>query len=697
MSAGKKSDKTLRYPIGPCHEGHRPESSLCLHLQDAPIVIRTYLPVTIFLTLFASLLSGCTEYASTANGQRINETPVISLMEEYSQASVDMLIKGEQRSVLLMEPPSVEVFPPIKIPPASILKFGVGVSQDAWLRDGDGMTFELSITSAELPQPVQIYSRYADPKNILEDQRWFDERVSLSEYAGREIAFILTTSEGEAGDTRADWGGWSGLEIFSSEKSNDTPAITLNFVLAFILAFLSLGLVLTFRKLTACAHKARALRMTFSLAVISVPLVYGCYSYLSEDLPAPMTFFLGAGVISALYLLCATIIILMMCGAHSGKRAVMNSAFDIALFNLALVAMLTETGLRAIPLLTGNPLVASDPKSEIKTIQRLNEQLEPLKGAQYENGLFFNSMGFPDREFKIPKPDDTFRIAALADSFGVMPMMPNEYNHLTLLENELKGFAGSRKIEVANLGMAGISPAGYLAILEELGGQLNPDLVVMYFFLGNDFVPFGSEQVSAGRWDRFEIYRVISRLRRTSRISFEWDGVKPPDEVQVTIPGYIHNWRLEQPFIPRSQFLELEQRRARFFDPNLSEVHFAGAIRYIESIAGLTRELTGKPLVMFVIPEELQVDAELRDEIEQGLGKKLDVDRPLRYLQENLSHLGDDDILIVDLLPPFRKAQQELERVYFLQETHWNVTGNRVGAEEAARQLRNIRDKILPD
>ena len=52
---------------------------------------------------------------------------------------------------------------------------------------------------------------------------------------------------------------------------------------------------------------------------------------------------------------------------------------------------------------------------------------------------------------------------------------------------------------------------------------------------------------------------------------------------------------------------------------------------------------------------------------------------------------------MIDLLPRFQRAQRELERVYFLQETHWNVNGNRVGAEEAARQLRAIGGRLRVD
>ena len=660
---------------------------------------REHVPVIIFLSVFPPIMvGGCTEHVSSETEPRIAEAPVLSLMDGFSQASVDMSIKGEHRAVLLMVPPSKVVFPAIEIPPASILEFGLGVSQDVWLRDGDGMTFDLSIRTSEVPELVQIYFRYADPKNVLEDQRWFDEKLSLSEYAGREVEFILTSSAGESGDSRADLGGWSGLEIvLSTSPNNSSPAIALNLALAGVLAFLLLGLTVSLRKLAACAHRARALRVAFSLAVISIPVAYGCYPYLAASVPAPTTLFLGAGALSALYVFCAALVILYMCGPNSGRLAIVNSAVDIALFNLALAALLTEIGIRALTLVSDNPLVASDPKSETKTIQRLSADLEPLKGARYENGLTFNSMGFPDREFKIPKPDDVFRIVALADSFGVMPMMPYEYNHLTRLEDELEGFAGSRKIDVNNLGMVGSGPADYLAILEEVGAQLNPDLVVLYFFLGNDFVPSGPEQDFASRWDRFETYRVLSRLRRTYRINLAWDGYTDAEDVQVSIPDYVGNWRLEEPFIPRDQFLRLEQRRARFFDPNLSEVHFAGAIRYIESLADRARELTGVPLVMFVVPEEMQVNVELRREIEQVLDKELDVDRPLRYLRENLAHSVNDDLVIIDLLPRFQLAQQELERVYFLQETHWNVNGNRVGAEEAARQLQSIRGRILED
>ena len=170
------------------------------------LMMKEELANLVFVSLFLPLLAGCTDDVSSETKPQIAEAPVLSLLDASSQASVDMSIKGEHRPVMLMVPPSTVVSPKIEIPPASVLEFGVGVSQDAWLRDGDGMSFDLSIRTPELPEPVQIYTRDVDPKNILEDQQWFDEKVSLSRYAGREVEFLLTTSAGEADDSRADWG-----------------------------------------------------------------------------------------------------------------------------------------------------------------------------------------------------------------------------------------------------------------------------------------------------------------------------------------------------------------------------------------------------------------------------------------------------------------------------------------------------------
>ena len=430
--------------------------------------------------------------------------------------------------------------------------------------------------------------------------------------------------------------------------------------------------------------------------MISILVGDASYPHLAAAIPTRQAFGLVVASLSVLGMLCAAIASVVLCAATSGKRATAKFVVDLVLFNVALTGVLTEIGIRAVILFNGHPVVATDPKSSTETIERLNRSLETLKGARYENGLAFNSMGFPEREFTIPKPRGVFRIAALADSFGVMPMMPYEYNHLTQLEAELEGFAGDGAIGVVNLSSVGNGPAEYLAVLEEVGSQLNPDLVVLYFFPGNDFVPFGVEQAFASRRDRFATFRVLRRLRRTYRVNLAWDGPSDASEVGVAIPDYIRDWRLEQAFIPRDAFLRLEQRRSRFFDPTLSEIHFAGALRFIDSIAARARALTGRPLVMFVVPEEMQVNIALRRELEKRLDRELDIDRPARYLRNHLAHLRDE-LIMIDLLPRFQRAQRELERVYFLQETHWNVNGNRVGAEEAARQLRAIGGRLRVD
>lgn len=613
-----------------------------------------------------------------------------SLLDHLSQARVEMSIKGESRWVLLMQSPGELTTAVTKVAANSQLHFGVGISQDVWLADGDGMTFSLSVRAPGGDVATEIFSRYIDAKHQLEDQQWFDEELSLRELAGRELEFVFTTTPGNSGDSQYDLGGWSGLEIVRIRESDRANSGVPFWVAIAGPIFALICLTVILKRLEGNGYRARAVRLVFSLTVLAIPVVYAAIPYL------PMGISPAVGIASHVtaLLIVASALILLMCRSRNDKRSRFFAAIDLVLFNFALVALLTETTIRAVPLLIDSPLVASGRRSQTSTIEKLNAQLEPLKGVTYENGLSFNSLGFPDREFAMPKPRDTYRITALIDSFGVMPQMPYEFNHLTLLEQELAGFAGSRKIDVTNLGMVGSSPADYLALLEELGKELSPDLVAMYFFVGNDYVPFGSEQAFTSRWDRFETYRVFSRLRRTSRINLQWDGSSDGNVVEISIPDYVNDWRLEEPVIPRDAFLQLEQRRARFFDPTLSEVHFVGAIRYAELIADLANELTGVPLVIFIVPEEMQVDSRLRREVQELMGKQLDVSRPGRYLRKHLAPLGEK-VIVMDLLPRFQSEQQRRERVYFPQETHWNAAGNRIAAEEAAAQLRSVRERLV--
>ena len=96
-----------------------------------------------------------------------------------------------------------------------------------------------------------------------------------------------------------------------------------------------------------------------------------------------------------------------------------------------------------------------------------------------------NSKGFKDIEFTIQKAEDTYRIVALGDSFA-FSVVPYRHAYLTLLEEILN--QGGKRTEVINMGIPGNGPKDYLALLESEGLELKPDMVLVSFCIGNDFI-----------------------------------------------------------------------------------------------------------------------------------------------------------------------------------------------------------------
>src|SRR6185295_6416669 len=99
-------------------------------------------------------------------------------------------------------------------------------------------------------------------------------------------------------------------------------------------------------------------------------------------------------------------------------------------------------------------------------------------------GMPLNSGGFKDIEHPRDKPAGTWRIVALGDSFS-FGSVPYQDNYLTLLGRRLG--KDTRPVEVINMGVSGAGPQDYLALLLDEGLAYRPDVVLVSFFVGNDF------------------------------------------------------------------------------------------------------------------------------------------------------------------------------------------------------------------
>ena len=95
-----------------------------------------------------------------------------------------------------------------------------------------------------------------------------------------------------------------------------------------------------------------------------------------------------------------------------------------------------------------------------------------------------NSDGFRDKVWQLQKPDDTFRIAVVGDSFCEAIQVKREDSFCYQLEKMLRERGNS--VEVMNFGISGFGTAQEFEMLRHRVLKYQPDLVILAVFLGND-------------------------------------------------------------------------------------------------------------------------------------------------------------------------------------------------------------------
>jgi lysophospholipase L1-like esterase len=299
------------------------------------------------------------------------------------------------------------------------------------------------------------------------------------------------------------------------------------------------------------------------------------------------------------------------------------------------------------------------------------DRFRPRPGERHFDTVL-NGRGFNDVEYPTAKPPGVRRFVAIGDSF-TMGVVPYASNYLTLVEQDL---AGDRPTEVINMGIPGTEPKDYLSILVAEGLAFAPDVVLVGFYIGNDF------EAAARR--PYEYSYVATFFNFLWQLRF----VETPSNAGL---GEVSaDYDDERPGFSRERFLEVEADRAVIFMNDNAAFTTA-----VSRAAGYLREMrdvasrAGASVVVVLMPAEVQVDAELQDDViraRQSPRDRFDFERPNRLLAAALTDAG---LPFVDLLPVFAK-QARSTRLYKPQDTHWNIAGNRVAAAALAAELRRL-------
>ena len=131
----------------------------------------------------------------------------------------------------------------------------------------------------------------------------------------------------------------------------------------------------------------------------------------------------------------------------------------------------------SVPMYVSDKKLGNTFRKNLQIIHRdLESDMRPVP-------VSINSFGFRDEEWEFD--DDSFKIMVVGDSFVGATQVAAEERFTELLEK--KFLENNLNVSVYNLGIAGRGPDGYLLFLREFYQKINPDVVIVALYNGNDF------------------------------------------------------------------------------------------------------------------------------------------------------------------------------------------------------------------
>ncbi|RUM39910.1 MAG: hypothetical protein DSY80_11170 [Desulfocapsa sp.] len=285
-------------------------------------------------------------------------------------------------------------------------------------------------------------------------------------------------------------------------------------------------------------------------------------------------------------------------------------------------------------------------------------------GEDYDFHL--NSLGFKDTEFT-QKKEGTYRILAIGDSFA-FGTVPYQGLFLTLLEKKLHQITPG--IELLNMGIPGIAPHEYYYLLGLEGIGVQPDMLLLTFFIGDDF--------SSSKPKKFYDYSALGAI-----------GKQILDK-RKTYHGkiYHHGTYCDTcPPMPIENFLAIEEEKRYLFEKDNSTFakHFENA-KY--SLRRIRKQCNREniQLLVVVIPDAVQINTSLEKQIRAGAFSPVandswDISQSNRILTNWMISEGID---FIDLYPYMKNNPAP---VYKPNDVHWNLAGNKLASEVICSKL----------
>lgn len=390
-------------------------------------------------------------------------------------------------------------------------------------------------------------------------------------------------------------------------------------------------------------------------------------------------------------------------GSSAGRVA---GRLVLVLVGIALPLLGLELALRVLgPILPGSYASALYLEPH-PTYGRMNR---PSSGGWVRTGEFttrvdFNAHGLRERELPLAKPSGTERVLVLGDSFVQGAEVPVEATMPRVLERLLNARPGA-PVESINAGVGGFGTSEEYLLLQHLGLQYQPDVVVLVFYLGNDVTNNGF-RLKGSPSERSKPFFVLESGNRLRQLSFR---ASRPDELtwketlrrESLLFGVLDTGLLSklggdaernEGGADRLMRIVIEDQMP-VYNPAESAA-WRDAWRVTEALLAGARDLAagaGARLVIVAAPSKWEVDAQAWADLRATYSlsaREWDLDHPRQRLRGIAER---NAIEFVDPVPSMRAAIMAGERLYFRDDVHWTAAGHEHTARAIAEHLRPTR------
>ena len=357
---------------------------------------------------------------------------------------------------------------------------------------------------------------------------------------------------------------------------------------------------------------------------------------------------------------------------------------DIFAMNAVLVLMLAELALRLAGTVWPTPLLVTQSTS---SQVRLSANRERPGTVRFNFPI--NRGGHYDTEFL---PDSMRRapvVVSIGDSYSY-GTVPHAFHFTTIAEQEVGG------IEFYNMGFPDIGPNAYLYLLEHEALPLNPDLVIINLFMGNDVTDGAMPVVRPPRWHDADNYllavvwnrfSIMKRAELTTSPKAIREGRLSRQELALAYP-WLADPLLEKPLFSREVYLDIESKSAASISSQRGSLFFG---RFVNTLATLEAGAGDTPLAFMLIPAAFQVEDSIWADIVQESDQPLDRDLAHRVVLRWLRCRGTpvlDLLPVLKAVPPMEDGRRHL---YHRQDTHFNVRGNEVAGRALASFVKSLQ------